>query len=66
MLFRSLVLATYQVVCSKGYPAETAAAVRSFMSVSADYGQAGLSAAGFIPLPDAFRQRLSTAVNAIQ
>jgi phosphate transport system substrate-binding protein len=61
-----LVLATYQVVCSKGYPAETAAAVKSFMSVSADYGQAGLSAAGFIPLPDAFRQRLSTAVNAIQ
>lgn len=61
-----LVLATYEIVCSKGYPAETAAAVKSFLTVSANDGQAGLSAAGYIPLPDAFKQRLLTAVNAIQ
>ena len=61
-----LVLATYEIVCSKGYPADTAAAVKSFLSVAANDGQAGLSAAGYIPLPDAFKQRLLTAVTAIQ
>jgi len=61
-----LVLATYEIVCSKGYPADTAAAVKSFLTVAATDGQAGLSAAGYIPLPDAFKQRLLTAVDAIQ
>ena len=61
-----LVLATYEIVCSKGYPADTAAAVKSFLSVAANDGQGGLSAAGYSPLPDAFKQRLLTAVDAIQ
>lgn len=61
-----LVLATYEIVCSKGYPADTAAAVKSFLTASASDGQAGLSAAGYIPLPDAFKQRLLTAVDAIE
>ncbi|MGI9125070.1 MAG: phosphate ABC transporter substrate-binding protein PstS [Mycobacterium sp.] len=61
-----LVLATYEIVCSKGYDAETAAAVKSFLTVAANDGQSGLSAAGYIPLPDAFKQRLLTAVGAIQ
>ncbi|MFN8071933.1 MAG: phosphate ABC transporter substrate-binding protein PstS [Mycobacterium sp.] len=61
-----LVLATYEIVCSKGYPTDTAAAVKSFLTVSANDGQSGLSAAGYIPLPDAFKQRLLTAVSAIQ
>jgi phosphate transport system substrate-binding protein len=61
-----LVLATYEIVCSKGYAPDTAEAVRSFLSVSANDGQAGLSAAGYIPLPNAFKQRLLTAITAIQ
>ena len=61
-----LVLATYEIVCSKGYDADTAGAVKSFLSVSANDGQAGLSAAGYIALPDAFKARLLTAVAAIQ
>ena len=61
-----LVLATYEIVCSKGYPADTAAAVKSFLTVSANDGQAGLSAAGYIPLPEAFKTRLLAAVGAIQ
>lgn len=61
-----LVLATYEIVCSKGYPAETAEAVKSFLTVAANDGQAGLSAAGYSPLPEAFKQRLLTAVGAIQ
>ena len=61
-----LVLATYNIVCSKGYDAETAAAVRSFLTVAANQGQANLAAAGYVPLPDQFKERLITAVNAIQ
>jgi phosphate transport system substrate-binding protein len=60
-----LVLATYEVVCSKGYDADTAAAVKSFLKTAADQGQAGLSDAGYIPLPDKFKERLVTAVDAI-
>lgn len=61
-----LVLATYEIVCSKGYGADTAAAVKSFLTVSANDGQTGLSAAGYIPLPNAFKQRLLTAIDSIQ
>lgn len=61
-----LVLATYEIVCSKGYPADTAAAVKSFLTVSANDGQAGLAAAGYVPLPDKFKERFLTSVEAIQ
>lgn len=61
-----LMLATYEIVCSKGYDADTAAAVKSFLTVSANDGQAGLPAAGYVPLPDAFKKRLLTSVDAIQ
>jgi phosphate transport system substrate-binding protein len=60
-----LVLATYEIVCSKGYDAETAEAVKSFLSVAANDGQANLSAAGYVPLPDAFKERLVTSIDAI-
>ena len=60
-----LMLATYEIVCSKGYDADTAAAVKSFLTVSANQGQAGLSAAGYVPLPDAFKERLLKSVDAI-
>jgi phosphate transport system substrate-binding protein len=60
-----LMLATYEIVCSKGYDADTAAAVKSFLTVAANQGQASLSAAGFVPLPDAFKARLLKSVDAI-
>jgi phosphate transport system substrate-binding protein len=60
-----LMLATYEIVCSKGYDADTAAAVKSFMTVSANQGQANLSAAGYVPLPDSFKERLLKSVDAI-
>jgi phosphate transport system substrate-binding protein len=60
-----LMLATYEIVCSKGYDADTAAAVKSFLTVSANQGQAALSAAGFVPLPDGFKERLLKSVDAI-
>jgi phosphate transport system substrate-binding protein len=60
-----LMLATYEIVCSTGYDADTAAAVKSFLTVAANEGQANLSAAGYVPLPDAFKERLLKAVDAI-
>jgi phosphate transport system substrate-binding protein len=60
-----LMLATYEIVCSKGYDADTAAAVKSFLTVSANQGQANLSNAGYVPLPDSFKERLLKSVNAI-
>jgi phosphate transport system substrate-binding protein len=60
-----LMLATYEIVCSKGYDADTAAAVKSFLTVSANQGQANLSAAGYVPLPDSFKTRLLKSVDAI-
>jgi phosphate transport system substrate-binding protein len=60
-----LMLATYEIVCSKGYDPDTAAAVKSFLTVSANQGQANLSAAGYVPLPDAFKERLLKSVEAI-
>ncbi|BBX46491.1 phosphate ABC transporter substrate-binding protein PstS [Mycobacterium cookii] len=61
-----LVLATYEIVCSDGYDASTSAAVKSFFTIAADNGQGGLSAAGYVPLPDKFKQRLLAAIRAIQ
>jgi phosphate transport system substrate-binding protein len=61
-----LVVVTYEIVCSQGYGADTSAAVRSFLMVAANSGQDGLWAAGYIPLPDKFKQRLVAAIAAIR
>lgn len=61
-----LLLVTYEIVCSKGYDAQTAAAVKSFLSISATSAQGELAKAGYIPLPDKVRERLITAINAMQ
>jgi phosphate transport system substrate-binding protein len=61
-----LVLATYEIVCSKGYDPDTGTAVKSFLSVAAINGQADLTSAGYVPLPDKVKQRLVTAINALQ
>ncbi|MGD9988831.1 phosphate ABC transporter substrate-binding protein PstS [Pseudonocardia sp.] len=60
-----LFLATYEIVCSKGYDAATATAVKSFLTVAATDGQANLAAAGYAPLPAEFQQKLLTAIQAI-
>jgi phosphate transport system substrate-binding protein len=60
-----LMLATYEIVCSKGYDADTAAAVKSFLTVSANQGQANLSKIGYVALPESFKERLLKSVSAI-
>jgi len=61
-----LLLATYEIVCSRGYDPATSAAVKSLFTVAVDNAQGGLSRAGYIPLPDTFKKRLLTAIDAIR
>jgi phosphate transport system substrate-binding protein len=60
-----LILATYELVCSKGYSPDVAQAVKAFLTTAATSGQAQLPDAGYAPLPDAFKQKLLTAIQAI-
>jgi len=61
-----LILATYEVVCSKGYDADTGGAIKSFLALAATKGQAGISSVGYVSLPDKVKERLVTAIDAIQ
>ncbi|HEU4361656.1 MAG TPA: phosphate ABC transporter substrate-binding protein PstS [Mycobacterium sp.] len=60
-----IVLATYEVVCSKYPDAAIGTAVKAFLQSTIGPGQDGLADNGYIPIPDEFKTRLSTAVNAI-
>ncbi|GAA4436400.1 phosphate ABC transporter substrate-binding protein PstS [Actinokineospora soli] len=60
-----LVLATYEIVCSKGYDAETSKAVKAFLNTAATTGQQGLVEAGYLPLPQEFQTKLLDAIKAI-
>lgn len=61
-----LVLASYEIVCSEGYDSQTTLAIKSFLTTAADDGQAGLPSDGYVPLPDKVKERLITAINAMQ
>ncbi len=60
-----IVLATYEIVCSKYPDSQVGMAVKAFLQSTTGAGQNGLEDNGYIPIPDAFKSRLSTAVNAI-
>lgn len=60
-----IVLATYEVVCSKYPDAQVGTAVKAFLQSTIGSGQEGLEKNGYVPIPDEFKSRLSTAVNAI-
>lgn len=60
-----IVLATYEIVCSKYADTATSTAVKAFLQVAIGAGQRGLDTNGYIPIPDAFKSKLSAAVNAI-
>jgi phosphate transport system substrate-binding protein len=61
-----LVLATYEVVCSKYPDAGTGSAVKAFMQATIGPGQDHLDQYGYMPLPSSFQSKLATAVSAIQ
>lgn len=60
-----LVLAAYEIVCSKYTDAETGKAVKAFLTVAVTDGQKGLEEGGYIPMPKAFQDKLLTAIKAI-
>lgn len=60
-----IVLATYEIVCSRYPDAATGQAVKAFLQTAIGPGQRGLDQNGYIPVPEAFKAKLSTAVNAI-
>ena len=60
-----IVLATYEIVCSKYPEPEVGTAVKTFLQTTIGAGQNGLADNGYIPIPDAFKSRLTTAINAI-
>ena len=60
-----IILGTYNVVCSKYPQSDVAPAVKAFLTVATTDGQKGLTEAGYIPIPDSFKSKLTTAINAI-
>jgi phosphate transport system substrate-binding protein len=60
-----IVLATYEIVCSKYPSADEAKAVKAFLQAAIGPGQVELARSGYIPLSPDFQARVSSAVDAI-
>ena len=60
-----IMLATYEIVCSKYSDAATGQAVRAFLQSTIGQGQADLEDFGYFPLPAEFQSKVASAVNAI-
>jgi phosphate ABC transporter phosphate-binding protein len=60
-----IVLATYEIVCSKYPDSQVGTAVKAFLQSTIGAGQNGLADNGYIPIPDSFKSKLSASVNAI-
>ncbi|OBG30015.1 phosphate ABC transporter substrate-binding protein PstS [Mycobacterium sp. E3198] len=60
-----IVLATYEIVCSKYPLADQAKAVKAFLQAAIGPGQVELARNGYIPLSPNFQSRVSGAVDAI-
>lgn len=61
-----LLMATYEIVCSKASDPDTSGAIKSFLTVAAGTGQGDLPSAGYVSLPDRVKERLMTTINALQ
>ncbi|OBJ83771.1 phosphate ABC transporter substrate-binding protein PstS [Mycobacterium asiaticum] len=60
-----IVLATYEIVCSRYPTADVANAVKAFLQAAIGPGQVDLNRVGYIPLSPQFQARVSEAVDAI-
>jgi phosphate transport system substrate-binding protein len=60
-----IVLATYEIVCSKYPDPQVGTAVKAFLQTAIGAGQNGLADNGYVPIPTGFISRLSAAVGAI-
>ncbi len=61
-----IVLVTYEIVCSKGNPADKLPLIKGFLSyvVSTD-GQSKLSQIGYGPLPDTLQTKVAAAIDSL-
>lgn len=60
-----IVLATYEIVCSKYPDPAVGQAVKGFLQAAAGLGQANLNKQGYIPLPPDFQSRVWAAIDTI-
>ncbi|HWT50478.1 MAG TPA: phosphate ABC transporter substrate-binding protein PstS [Mycobacterium sp.] len=60
-----IVLATYEIVCSKYPTADVTQAVKAFLQAAIGPGQVDLDRIGYIPLSPDFQTRVSSAIDAI-
>lgn len=61
-----IILVTYEIVCSKGLPAEKTALLKSFLGYFASTdGQSSLAELNYAPLPEETRAKVEVAVQAI-
>ena len=60
-----IVLATYEIVCSKYPTLDVAKAVKAFLQAAIGPGQVELAQSGYIPLSPNFQARVSSTVDAI-
>jgi phosphate transport system substrate-binding protein len=60
-----IVLATYEIVCSKYPDSQVGTAVKAFLQSTISGGQNGLGDNGYVPIPAELKSRLSASVNAI-
>ncbi|RCW47035.1 phosphate ABC transporter substrate-binding protein (PhoT family) [Halopolyspora algeriensis] len=61
-----LVLATYEIVCSKGYSPEVAKGVKAALKVAANADPEELEQAGYVALPPKFKSRVVSAIEDIE
>jgi phosphate transport system substrate-binding protein len=60
-----ILLASYEIVCSKYPNADVGKAVKAFMQSTITEGQQGLPPLGYIPLPSDFQTKVAAAINSI-
>jgi phosphate transport system substrate-binding protein len=60
-----IVLATYEIVCSKYHDSQVGTAVKAFLQSAIGAGQNDLTEHGYIAIPAEFKSRLLTAIDAI-
>ena len=60
-----IVLATYEIVCSKYANSDEVQAVKAFLQAAIGPGQVDLAKSGYIPLPPEFQSKVATAVDSI-
>lgn len=60
-----IVLATYEIVCSKYPDPQVGAAVKAFLQSTIGDGRNGLAGNGYIPVPASFKSRPAESINAI-